>query len=107
MAPPTVWMKPKTEAAVPATAPSGSMDSEFMFDAAQPKLNMMMHSMMKNGQKGRLPLSAASSQIAETPVKTSMAPCDRRRMPKRRTTRELVKDDTDISPATPAKATGK
>ena len=29
-APPTVWMKPKTEAAVLATAPSGSMDSEFV-----------------------------------------------------------------------------
>ena len=36
-------MKPKTEAAVPATAPSGSMDSEFMLDAAQPKTNCNDH----------------------------------------------------------------
>ena len=34
-------MKPKTEAAVPATAPSGSIDSEFMLEAAQPNMNMI------------------------------------------------------------------
>ena len=39
IAPPTVCMKPNTAAAVPATAPSGSIDSEFMFELAQAKTN--------------------------------------------------------------------
>jgi hypothetical protein len=100
-------MKPNTAEAVPATAPSGSMDSEFMFDAAQPKLNMMMDSSARNSQSGRKPLRAKASQTALKPVKTSTAPCDRRRMPRRRTIRELVKDEIAISPATAAKASGK
>jgi hypothetical protein len=100
-------MKPNTAEAVPATAPSGSMDSEFMLEADQPKLNMMMASRVKNSQSGRKPVSAKISQIALKPVNASMAPCDRRRMPKRRTICELVKDETAISPAIAAKATGK
>ena len=47
-------MKPKTEAAVPATAPSGSMDSEFMLDAAQPKTNWIINR-LKNSQSGISP----------------------------------------------------
>ena len=48
-------MKPKTEAAVPATAPSGSMDSEFMLDAAQPKTNCTIINRLKNSQSGMKP----------------------------------------------------
>ena len=51
-APPTVWMKPKTEK---ATAPSGSMDSEFMLDAAQPKTNCTIINRLKNSQSGMKP----------------------------------------------------
>ena len=42
------------EAAVPAGA-SGSMDSEFMLDAAQPKTNCTIINRLKNSQSGMKP----------------------------------------------------
>ncbi|MNT99567.1 hypothetical protein D3C72_2424440 [compost metagenome] len=68
---------------------------------------MMRASNEKNSQSGRKPLRAKASQTPLKAVKLSTAPCDSRRMPSRRTMRELVKDDTAISPAMAAKATGK
>ena len=66
-APPTVWMKPKTEAAVPATAPSGSMD-EFMLDAAQPKTNCTIINRLKNNQSGMKPARLKATEDAAADI---------------------------------------
>lgn len=106
MTPPTVWMKPNTEVAIPATSPSGSIDSEFMFATAHPKQDMMIASRGRNSQNCRGWILASISHRPLTIVKTMIAVWESCRIPSRATSRELVNEASPIRAATEAKATG-
>src|SRR4051794_9487437 len=101
-------MKPITEEAVPARWPSGSMASELKLEPIQPNWNMTSAKKMMKTTKGIGcgPKICTMSQMKLRMQKPRIDACDRRRMPKRPTSCELMKDEKAINSATPAKATG-
>ena len=76
------------------------------FEPIQPNWNMAAANRSTNSGNGTGPNSDITNQIVETMVKPISAPCDRRRMPKRITSREFRNDDTAIMPAMAANSTG-
>ena len=68
-------MKPKTEAAVPATAPSGSIDSEFMLDAAQPNDELDDHQQREEHPERDGPSEAEDQQDGGARDVDAGSPC--------------------------------
>ncbi|KFG70556.1 hypothetical protein [Microvirga sp. BSC39] len=66
-------MKPKTDKAVPATAPIGSIDRAFMLELDQPNMNMQAAVIRKNARIGTAPTTTYTSQTALNAVKTGIA----------------------------------
>ena len=94
---------------MPATSPSGSIAMALKFGTVRLNRNMLAASTTPNRNSGGLPPKAKAKITCSAPTATKprMPVCDSRRMPSRRTSRELRKEAKPITIAISPKAIGK